>query len=95
MPACGCNPGARGTCPHSVACPRCKARPGRPCKRPSGHACEMHAERYRQTEMEDAEDTHCKGESLLSQHELPLRPSDFWRGLLVERRKDGGDLLVY
>jgi hypothetical protein len=54
MPRCNCATGARGTCPHHVKCPRCFAKPGRPCKRPSGHGCEMHAERYRLTEQQDA-----------------------------------------
>ena len=50
---CRCE-GARGTCPHLTACPQCHAQPGKPYKRPSGHPCAMHAERYRQTEMDDA-----------------------------------------
>ena len=57
---CGCGPQARGTCPHSVACPRCHAAPGARCKRPSGHpAGEMHAERYRASERADA--ARCPG----------------------------------
>lgn len=50
---CGCGPRTRGTCPHNIACPQCHAKPGRPCKRPSGHGCDMHAERYRATERAD------------------------------------------
>lgn len=34
------------TCPRSITCPRCHARAGARCKRPSGHpANELHAER--------------------------------------------------
>lgn len=56
---CGCRSDARGTCPHSITCPECGARPGKRCKRPSGHGCEMHAERYRKAEREDA--ARCPG----------------------------------
>jgi hypothetical protein len=59
MPYCHCAHTARGTCPHSIECPACHAKPGRQCKRPSGHGCEMHSERYRQTEREDA--ARCSG----------------------------------
>jgi hypothetical protein len=51
---CGCGPGARGKCPLSIACPTCGKGPGVKCKRPSGHPCEMHAERYRAAERADA-----------------------------------------
>jgi hypothetical protein len=34
------------TCPRSLECPDCHARPGSPCKRPSGHkASRLHAAR--------------------------------------------------
>lgn len=34
------------TCPRSLSCPVCGARPGQSCKRPSGHrAAELHAAR--------------------------------------------------
>lgn len=32
-------------CPRSFACPSCGAPPGSPCKRPSGHACQIHVGR--------------------------------------------------
>lgn len=58
--SCPCGPSARGTCPHSIACPKCHAGPGKFCQRPSGHrAAEMHAERYRESERADA--LHCPG----------------------------------
>lgn len=41
----------RGTCPRSIACPRCKGRPGGPCYRPSGHkAAALHSDRVRLAE---------------------------------------------
>lgn len=54
MPICGCGDGARGTCPHQTTCPAGRARPGQQCRRPSGHPCAMHTERYRKAEREDA-----------------------------------------
>jgi hypothetical protein len=45
---------ARGTCPHAVGCPACRAKPGARCKRPSGHPAPMHSERYRAAEKADA-----------------------------------------
>lgn len=42
---------AVGVCPKSIACQRCGAGPGSPCRRPSGHrAAELHADRIRQAE---------------------------------------------
>ena len=52
MTKCRCK--GRGTCPHSIECPACHAKPWKSCRRPSGHGCEMHAERYRKSEAEDA-----------------------------------------
>lgn len=37
--------GDEGPCPRSFECPTCKAKPGSPCRRPSGHNCTMHAGR--------------------------------------------------
>lgn len=34
-----------GPCPRSFACPSCGAKPGSPCRRPSGHNCDMHVGR--------------------------------------------------
>jgi hypothetical protein len=52
-PYCGSLKG-RGTCPCSIECPACHAAPGARCKRPSGHPCTMHTERYRVSEKADA-----------------------------------------
>lgn len=49
----------RGTCPASIACPDCGARPGAQCRRPSGHTCDMHTARFRKTEQADGE--RCPG----------------------------------
>lgn len=44
---------AVGTCPKSIECPRCAAKPGARCVRPSGHlAARLHAERVATAEAE-------------------------------------------
>lgn len=47
---CTC-PTGRGTCPWSIRCPECESL-GR-CRRPSGHPCEIHVARYRESERLD------------------------------------------
>ena len=47
---CPCSPDARWTCPHSIVCPGCGAKPWQRCKRQPGHPCAMHTERYRKAE---------------------------------------------
>lgn len=45
---------AETTCPASIPCPRCKARPGSRCRRPSGHAAmSLHRERWETAEATD------------------------------------------
>lgn len=56
---CGSEKG-RGLCPWSIECPACGALPGHRCRRPSGHDCEMHGERYRESERRDARE-YCPG----------------------------------
>ena len=34
------------TCPLSLRCPTCLAAPGRRCRRPSGHDCDIHEPRW-------------------------------------------------
>ncbi len=42
------------TCPRSLPCPVCKAGPGNPCQRPSGHrAATLHVQRIEQAELID------------------------------------------
>lgn len=42
---------AVGVCPKSIECPRCGAKPGRRCRRPSDHlAPELHADRINKAE---------------------------------------------
>ncbi|PYO40131.1 MAG: hypothetical protein DMD33_18780 [Gemmatimonadetes bacterium] len=51
---CGSYALAGTVCPRSLACPHCKAEPGSPCKRPSGHrAATIHAGRYHAAETID------------------------------------------
>lgn len=66
MNRCACGPSARGTCPHGGRCPACRAEPWKPCKRPSGHPCAMHTERYRKAERDDA--ARCPGFEPLETH---------------------------
>jgi hypothetical protein len=41
-------------CPRSQRCPTCKAKPGAPCKRPSGHtAARLHVDRVKVAERLD------------------------------------------
>lgn len=48
---CGAEADVTTTCPKSIACPTCKAQPGHPCKRPSGHkAAQLHADRVQKAE---------------------------------------------
>lgn len=48
---CGSEADVTTTCPRSIECPDCKAPPGSPCKRPSGHrAAQLHAARVRTAE---------------------------------------------
>lgn len=43
---CGGDADPATTCPKSITCPTCNAKPGKRCKRPSGHvAPELHATR--------------------------------------------------
>lgn len=42
------------TCPIAIPCPTCYAPAGASCRRPSGHACDMHAARWRTAEDRDA-----------------------------------------
>lgn len=51
---CGGQALAETTCPASINCPRCKARPGSRCRRPSGHAAmTLHRERWELAEAID------------------------------------------
>jgi hypothetical protein len=51
---CGADAAVGTTCPRSLACPTCGARPGRRCKRPSEHqAATMHAARWQAAERMD------------------------------------------
>jgi hypothetical protein len=60
-----------------VPCPHCRAPIGSPCRRPSGHGCELHASRD-QAALDAGVLAPCPGESgarkptLLPQEELPL-----------------------
>lgn len=53
-PWCSGNAIVGTTCPKSIACPTCGARPGARCKRPSGHAAaELHDKRVGAAEAAD------------------------------------------
>ncbi|MFO0906850.1 MAG: hypothetical protein U0835_00520 [Isosphaeraceae bacterium] len=97
MTRCPCGPGARGTCPHSVACPDCKAPPWSQCKRPSGHPCSMHTNRYRKAEREDA--AKCPGfEPIETPAGIGCRncsglPEDHGRAAAIEAKDDAQGLL--
>lgn len=44
------------TCARSLTCPDCGAKPGTPCKRPSGHTADtLHMARIHAAEAKDAE----------------------------------------
>lgn len=48
----------KGTCPWSLACPDCHVKPGRRCKRPSGHEADtLHMARVRLAESGEAPPT--------------------------------------
>lgn len=43
------------TCPRSLECPSCHAQPGGPCRRPSGHNCDIHVDRIKAAQAIDDE----------------------------------------
>jgi hypothetical protein len=56
-PYCGGTATVGSTCPKAVTCPTCHAGPGSPCKRPSGHACDVHNARTAVAEALDVQNS--------------------------------------